>query len=77
MMKKNMGMGDRITRAIIAVILAALYFTDQVTGTFGIVLLVLACVFLLTSVVSFCPCYSPFGISTCKNRGPANNSVDV
>ena len=65
-MKKNMGSTDRIVRIIAAVVMAILYFSGTVTGTLGIVLLVLAGVFLLTSFVSFCPLYAPFGISTCK-----------
>lgn len=65
-MKKNMGTSDKIIRVIIAAIVAVLYFTGTVSGTLGIVLLVLAGVFVLTSVVSFCPLYAPFGISTCK-----------
>lgn len=65
-MKKNMGTADRIIRTIIAIVVGILYFTDVITGTLGIVLLVLAGVFLLTSLVSFCPLYAPFGIKTCK-----------
>jgi hypothetical protein len=65
-MKKNMGSADRIIRAIVAAIIAVLYFTETITGTLGIVLLVLAGVFLLTSFISFCPLYAPFGMSTCK-----------
>ena len=65
-MKKNMGSTDRIIRVIIALIVGALYFTGNISGTLGIVLLVLAGVFLLTSFINFCPLYAPFGISTCK-----------
>ena len=61
-----MGNTDKMVRVIIAVIIAALYFTNTITGTLGIVLLVLAGVFVLTSVISFCPLYAPFGLSTCK-----------
>ncbi|HRH68156.1 MAG TPA: DUF2892 domain-containing protein [Flavobacteriales bacterium] len=64
-MKANMGSADRTIRVLLAVVFAVLYFTGTVTGTFGIVLLVLGAVFLLTSVISFCPLYAPFGISTC------------
>ncbi|WP_297705447.1 DUF2892 domain-containing protein [uncultured Eudoraea sp.] len=67
-MKKNMGSTDRITRFILAAIFIVLYFTGTVTGIWGIVLLVLAGVFILTSFVSFCPLYAPFGISTCPNK---------
>ena len=65
-MKKNMGTADRIIRIIIAAILGVLYFTGTVSGTLGIVLLVLAGVFVLTSLISFCPLYAPFGIKTCN-----------
>ena len=73
-MKKNMGNTDRIIRFIIAAIVGVLYFTGTLTGTLGIVLLVLAGVFLLTSFISFCPLYAPFGISTCpmKNQSTKN-----
>ena len=65
-MKKNMGNADRIIRVIIAVIIAVLYFTNVISGILGIILLVLAGIFVLTSLMSFCPLYAPFGLSTCK-----------
>ena len=61
-----MGSADRVIRFIIAAIVVILYFTGTVSGTLGIVLLVLAGVFLLTSFISFCPLYAPFGIRTCS-----------
>jgi uncharacterized membrane protein YtjA (UPF0391 family) len=64
-MKKNMGNADRIIRTLIAVIAAYLYFSGTIPGTLGIVLLVVAVVFLLTSLVSFCPLYTLFGLNTC------------
>ncbi|RDY62003.1 YgaP family membrane protein [Flagellimonas nanhaiensis] len=67
-MKKNMGSADRIIRVLIAAVVAVLYFTNVITGTLGIVLLALAAVFLLTSLVSFCPLYAPFGIKTCSTK---------
>lgn len=67
-MKKNMGTADRIIRVIIAAIVAVLYFTGIIQGTLGVILLILAGVFVLTSLISFCPLYAPFGISTCKNK---------
>lgn len=63
-----MGTADRIIRVIIAAIIGVLYLTGTVTGTLGIVLIVLAGVFVLTSLISFCPLYAPFGISTCKTK---------
>jgi hypothetical protein len=70
-MKKNMGLADRIIRVIIATVVGVLYFTGTVTGILGIVLLVLAGIFLLTSFISFCPLYAPFGLSSCsvKEKG--------
>ena len=67
-MKKNMSKTDRYVRIILAVLLGALYFTNTITGTFGIVLLVLGVVFLATSFVRFCPLYAIVGLNTC----PAN-----
>ena len=65
-MEKNMGSTDRIVRLIIAAVFAVLYFTGIVEGTLGIVLVVVAAVFALTSFISFCPLYTIFGINTCK-----------
>ena len=65
-MKKNMGSADKIIRLVIAAIIAILYFTNTITGTLGIVLLVLGAVFVLTSLIGLCPLYLPFGINTCK-----------
>lgn len=67
-MKKNMGSADRITRLVFAAIIAVLYFTNTVSGTLGIILLILGAVFVLTSFISFCPLYLPFGINTCKKK---------
>jgi hypothetical protein len=67
-MKKNMGTLDRTMRILFAIIMGALYFTNTVTGAFGVILLILAVIFLLTSFVSFCPLYAVFGFSTCKTK---------
>ncbi len=64
-MQKNMGAADRIIRVIVAAVVAFLYYNKTITGTLGIVLMVLAAVFLLTSVISFCPLYKLVGINTC------------
>ncbi|MEO7266285.1 MAG: DUF2892 domain-containing protein [Ferruginibacter sp.] len=67
-MKKNMGNTDRIVRIFLAVLFVVLYFTNTVTGTFGIVLLVLASIFVITSLVSFCPLYTLVGLNTCPTK---------
>lgn len=61
-----MGSADKIIRLIIAAIIGLLYFTGTISGTLGIVLLVLAGIFVLTGFISFCPLYAPFGIRTCS-----------
>ncbi len=63
-----MGNTDRIIRIILAAIVAVLYFTNIITGTVGIVLLVLAGVFVVTSFVSFCPLYALVGLNTCPAK---------
>ena len=65
-MTKNMGSADRIIRLIVAAIAVVLYFTGTLTGTLGIVALVVAAIFTLTRVISFCPLYAIVGMSTCK-----------
>lgn len=67
-MKKNMGNADRIIRILLAVVFAVLYFTNTITGTLGIILLVLAGIFILTSLVSFCPLYTLVGLNTCPAK---------
>lgn len=67
-MKKNMGKTDRAVRILIALAVAILYFTEVIQGTLGIVLMVIAAIFLLTSFISFCPLYAPFGINTCPRK---------
>lgn len=67
-MKKNMGTADKIVRVLVAVVIAVLYFMEIISGTLAIVLAVLAGIFVLTSLVSFCPLYMPFGIKTCKTE---------
>lgn len=67
-MKKNMGTADRVIRFLVAAVIAALYFTNVITGTLGIVLLVVGGIFLLTSFISFCPLYTIVGLSTCPAK---------
>ncbi len=67
-MKKNMGTADRIMRIIVAMIIGALYITNIISGTAAIIALVVASIFILTSFISFCPLYLPFGIKTNKAK---------
>jgi len=67
-MKPNMGTTDKILRIAAAVLIAILYFTNVISGTLGIVLLVIAAMFVLTSLVSFCPLYPVIGMNTKKKE---------
>ncbi len=65
-MMKNMGNADRIIRVMVAALMTGLYFGGVVNGTLGIILMVASGIFLLTSIVSFCPIYALVGLNTCK-----------
>ena len=67
-MKPNMGTTDKIIRLALAAVAAILYFTGVVTGTLGIVVLVIAAVMVLTSLISFCPLYPLIGMNTGKKK---------
>jgi hypothetical protein len=67
-MKQNMGSIDRGIRVLVAIVIAILYVTDQITGTAAIILGIFAVIFLLTSAVAFCPLYLPLKLSTKKEE---------
>lgn len=67
-MKKNMGIVDRVARLIAAVIIVILYFGNVLTGAIGVILLVLAAVFVVTSLIGNCPLYTVFGFDTCSSK---------
>lgn len=65
-MKQNMGVVDKAIRLVVVAIIAALYYTGQITGTAAIILGIIAVAFLVTSLIGWCPSYVPFGITTKK-----------
>ncbi len=67
-MKINLGKTDRIIRLLLGVLLIALTISGAVTGTWGIILLVIAAISMLTSLFRFCPLYFLFGIQTCNGK---------
>jgi hypothetical protein len=67
-MKKNMGTADKVIRILVAVVVVVLYFTHVISGTLAYILLALAAIFVLTSLVGFCPLYLPFRINTSKKE---------
>jgi hypothetical protein len=69
-MKKNMGPADRIIRSLIAVVILALVIAKVLYGALGIILGIVAVVFLVTAAVARCPGYVPLKVSTVKGQGP-------
>jgi Inner membrane protein YgaP-like, transmembrane domain len=67
-MKKNMGSVDKVIRILIALVIVILYFTHAISGTLAVVLLIVAGIFVVTSLIGFCPIYFPFGINTGKKK---------
>ncbi len=65
-MKVNMGKNDKVIRIVIAVVIAVLYWQGIIEGTLAYILLAFSAIFVLTSLISFCPLYPLFGINTCK-----------
>jgi len=63
-----MGLADKIIRILIAAVVTILFFTNVISGTLGIILLFISGIFVLTSLLSFCPLYLPFGICTLKKK---------
>ena len=63
-MKKNMGIIDISIRLVIAALIIVLYFIDAISGTLAIILLAVAGIFILTSLLKFCPLYIIFGLNT-------------
>jgi len=67
-MKKNIATVDRIIRVIIAIVFAVLYFGKIVPATIGLALFVVGIVFVLTSLIGYCPIYGILGMSTLKKK---------
>ena len=67
-MKKNMGSADKTIRVFVAAIVALLYFTGVISGTLAIILMIIALVFIVTSLIGFCPLYPILGINTRKKE---------
>jgi hypothetical protein len=67
-MKKNMGNVDKTIRLLVALVIVVLTFTKVITGTWAVVLLIVAAIFVITSLIGFCLIYLPFGINTNKKK---------
>lgn len=65
-MKKNVGSIDKIIRYVLAAVFITLFFTNVVVGVLGYILLALAAIFIITSLLNFCPIWYLFGVKTNK-----------
>ena len=65
-MKLNVGSTDKIIRLVLAAVLIILFVTNVVSGTLGYILLALAAIFILTSLMNFCPIWAIFKVNTRK-----------
>ena len=61
-----MGSTDRIVRIVAAIIMLFLAIWVVTNSILSTILIILGVIFILTSVVSFCPLYLPFNLSTIK-----------
>ena len=72
----NMGWIDRTMRIMnCSAVVGYLIATGKLSGILAIVLGIFAVVFLVTSVIGFCPLYTVFGFSTCKRESCTGNPV--
>lgn len=69
-MINNMHVIDRIIRIIIALLIGVLYLTGQISGTAALILGLIAAIFIITSLIGYCPTYHLLGIST-QGKPPA------
>ena len=67
MMRNESGI-DRVVRVIIAIAAVLGAWAVGFGSVFGIILLVVAAIMLLTAVTGFCPLYRIFGMSTAKDN---------
>jgi len=67
-MKRNMGNTDKGIRIIAAIAIALLYYFNVIEGTLAYALMAVGIIFLLTSLINFCPLYKVFRINTCKMK---------
>ena len=65
-MKANLGMAERVIRIAFALVVAVLYATNVIGGTLAIILGVVAAIFLVTGMISFCPLWRALGISSLR-----------
>jgi hypothetical protein len=67
-MKKNIGSIDQIVRYALAAIIIVLFVLHVITGLLGYILLGVAAIFIITSLLNFCPIWWILGVATNKAK---------
>ena len=67
-MKNNMGGLDKSIRVILALVAGLLVYFEVVDGALAYMLLAITGIFVITSLVGFCPLYGIFGINSCRKK---------
>jgi hypothetical protein len=67
-MPNNIGTIDRVLRILVAVSFTILFFLNIISGSIAIILLIVAAALIITSIIGFCPLYSPLKINTSKKK---------
>jgi len=75
-MKANIGSSDKLIRLGLAIVLIVLFYLEIITGTLGMIALIVAFLLTLTSLVNFCPLYSIFKINTAKKSESTEKQKD-
>jgi hypothetical protein len=73
-MKKNMGTIDRVIRVLLAVVVIILYLAGSITGVAAVILGIFALIFIITSLIGYCPLYTLLNISTAGKSGKADGT---
>ncbi len=63
-----MGGLDKVIRVILALVAGLLVYFEVVDGALAYILLTITGVFVITSLVGFCPFYGVFGLNSCKTK---------
>lgn len=76
-MNPNVSNIDRLIRFLLFIGAITLFVLEVITGWLAYSIITLGTVFLLTSLLSFCPIYKVLGLNSikgkCRSKNPANS----
>lgn len=73
--EKNMAVADRTIRTLLAAVVVALWATGAIGGTLALILGIVAAIFLITSLVGWCPLYTLLGVATRRDSGTGGSAA--